>query len=501
MMRPEQELSQFWDDLLTGTETVGPLQELELADLIVELHQRAQGIVPSSGQVLQGRRQLLLLSESRPQVVSPITRQAMDEARRYQISTALRIAALVLICVGALGIVQLLGGVDQPDTETISAPVGDVLGYRTYLGDSSRSGVVTESGPTSNPIERWQFSFDASDSILAAPVTTDGMVFAGSDGGRVVALRADTGELVWSVELDGAVRATPVVMESRLIVPVSRSDGTSVIVALSLDSGDELWSATIQGSLLAPLAGMGGFVIAVANDGGVSAFDAGTGAEVWAMQLGGPILAAPAISDGRVVIASRDQAVTALDLATGETLWAFTDAAYPLWSAPMVSEGTVYLFNQPTANAGSTQNLDFENLSAALIALDLTSGRQVWKQEFDWAASSPPPSPVVIGETVNVFSIDRQWRSFDARTGTPVERGEQPEFGHTTYLIGNGVLYLGGRSSVLAAVEIDSMTSLWSIPVGATDHTRLGAPVVENGLVLVADDAGVLHAIGTEEAS
>ena len=390
--------------LSTELPDIRRVDEPDLADLIVELDRRAQQIVPSAGQVLRVKEQLHASSGLHTEDVRPSARRIVYAPAHRSWTNVWRIAAIVVLCVGALGAVQLLGRIDGEPFEQIQAPVGMSPGVPTYLGDSARSGVVSQQGPESNPVEQWSFAFGEGDAILADPVTSEGMVFAGSENGLVVGLQATTGERIWSVETGGAVRATPIVLSDLLIVPVSLRDGTSIVSALDRYTGEERWRADVQGTVFAPLAGIDGYLIVAANDGVVTALDSETGDYLWSAQLGGAILAAPAIADGSVVVASRDQSVSALDLASGEIRWEFVDAAFPLWAAPMVHGGTVYLFNQPVANAGSQQNLEFENLAASLIAIDLQSGTPRWRQDFDWAASSPPAPPIMIGPTLNVFS-------------------------------------------------------------------------------------------------
>ena len=108
--------------------------------------------------------------------------------------------------------------------------------------------------------------------IWTTPAVVDGVVYVGTNGGRLVAVSADTGAELWSKRLPGPLWSSPVVVDGVLLM------------------GD--------------------------CAGALHAYDVGTPgvepAELWSVQLGGCIEATPAVWEDRIYVGSRDGALYAL---------------------------------------------------------------------------------------------------------------------------------------------------------------------------------------------
>ncbi|HEU5084938.1 MAG TPA: PQQ-binding-like beta-propeller repeat protein [Acidimicrobiales bacterium] len=105
--------------------------------------------------------------------------------------------------------------------------------------------------------------------IWGTPAVVDGVVYAATNGGRLVALRADSGEELWSTRLPGPLWGSPVVVDGVLLI----GDCDGVLHALDL-----------------PRRGA-------------------QPTERWRVELGGCIEATPAVWDGRVLIGTRGGAL------------------------------------------------------------------------------------------------------------------------------------------------------------------------------------------------
>ncbi|BBE71282.1 PQQ-binding-like beta-propeller repeat protein [Oharaeibacter diazotrophicus] len=147
----------------------------------------------------------------------------------------------------------------------------------------------------------------------ASPVVHAGVVYATGVGGRLVALKADTGEVVWDQAIGSA--HTPVVSgEAVFLVDLSdrlvafdRTRGT-VLWATQLPSASGKRRVTWAGPLLA-----NGRLWAVSVDGKIASVDArdGSSGPVGAIGLEGAI--APIAVDGRIVVLGGDGRLTALN--------------------------------------------------------------------------------------------------------------------------------------------------------------------------------------------
>lgn len=122
----------------------------------------------------------------------------------------------------------------------------------------------------------------AIDSAIAVDSTRD-LVYVGTSGGKVHALRGGTGEPVWTAEVGQPLAGSPVLTDDTLFVVAE----TDVVAALDRDDGTVLWTyrrppseeITITGHAGLTLVGdtlIGGF-----NDGMVAGLRASDGSVLW----------------------------------------------------------------------------------------------------------------------------------------------------------------------------------------------------------------------------
>jgi hypothetical protein len=108
--------------------------------------------------------------------------------------------------------------------------------------------------------------------IWGTPAVVDGVVYVGTNGGRLVAVSATTGVELWSKRLPGPLWSSPTVIDGVLLM----GDCTGDFHAFALGQGGE------------------------------------EPEDLWSVSLGGCIEATPAVWDGRIYIGSRDGALYAL---------------------------------------------------------------------------------------------------------------------------------------------------------------------------------------------
>jgi outer membrane protein assembly factor BamB len=181
----------------------------------------------------------------------------------------------------------------------------------------------------------------------SSPLYDDGVVYIGSGDGKVHALGARDGRVLWTFGAGGRVRATAATDGNRIYV--GSFDG--VMYALDRAHGSLDWSFRTTGNADFPVGSIqsaaalaDGLVVFGSRDYNVYALDARTGKEVWRDQhkesWAAP--ATPAIRDGRVYVPSSDgHFIRCNDLKTGAAIWtAPTDAN--VFSAPAISGDYLY---------------------------------------------------------------------------------------------------------------------------------------------------------------
>ncbi|HEY8545873.1 MAG TPA: PQQ-binding-like beta-propeller repeat protein [Acidimicrobiales bacterium] len=154
--------------------------------------------------------------------------------------------------------------------------------------------IIQFQGPATGPV------LGADGSVL---YTTSGGT---TGGGRITALDAATGDVLWTGDLGATVGAPPALAEGRLYVP-TRDGDLLVFDAAGCGAATcaPLWAADGGTDLRVQPAVAGGVVYTGSEDGTVAAFPAdGCGAStcppLWSAAAGRPVVAAPIVSNARL---------------------------------------------------------------------------------------------------------------------------------------------------------------------------------------------------------
>ena len=116
------------------------------------------------------------------------------------------------------------------------------------------------------------------------PAVHQGMVIVAAGNGELLALQADSGQVVWRAEAGGALSAG-VGSDGRFSAVVTRSNEVVVF-----DSGRPLWRKRVPSSVVTPPLVAGERVFVMGVDRAVHAFDALDGRKLWTLQRPGEAL-------------------------------------------------------------------------------------------------------------------------------------------------------------------------------------------------------------------
>ena len=167
--------------------------------------------------------------------------------------------------------------------------------------------------------------------LNSAPTVDNGRVFVISDDNEIFALNSTTGEVLWSyqgiVETASMLTApAPAVIDDVVIAPFSSGE----LIALRVQNGGVLWQDSLSSTArLTPLASLNdisggpavadGYVIASAQSGVTTAFDLRTGQRVWSQPAGS--LSIPLIVGDVVYTATTTGQVAAMSKLDGKVHW------------------------------------------------------------------------------------------------------------------------------------------------------------------------------------
>jgi hypothetical protein len=196
-------------------------------------------------------------------------------------------------------------------------------------------------GNVSSLTRRWTQA--TGNGVESSPAVVDGVVYAGSDDGKVYALDAATGAVRWQLQTGGAVTSSPAVTSGAVYI----GSGDGKVYALNPATGAVLWETQTGGAVTSSPAVTSGAVYIGSGDGKVYALNPATGAVLWATLTGGSVASSPAVANGVVYVGSFDDNLYALNAATGAVEWTGATGA-SIDSSPAVASGVVYVGSADT---------------------------------------------------------------------------------------------------------------------------------------------------------
>jgi len=270
--------------------------------------------------------------------------------------------------------------------------------------------------------------------ILCRDACADAVGSAQSEGkGRVAALDARTGRVIWKRDLPSRTESTPLVVRDR--VYFGSENGT--VYALRKGSGSVDWTYEASDAVKSGLAYENGRVFFGDYAGSVSALRARDGKLAWTRTNVSPenFYGTPAIGFNRVYLSTTDGKVHALRL-NGNVDWRFSAGpggfiyASPALGKPPGLGPTVYIGAQ----------------DSRFYALDARSGRERWSKR---AAGKISGTATILGDHVYYSSLAaRMTYGVRARDGKEVFSRRQGAFNPA--IADEKRVYLIGYSTITA---------------------------------------------------
>jgi outer membrane protein assembly factor BamB len=304
------------------------------------------------------------------------------------------------------------------------------------------------------------------------PTVVGNVVHVGSGDGKLYALNALTGAVMWTLPTRGSIASSPAVVGG--VVYAGSGDGR--VFALNAGTGAVIWAAAVGVDVGSSPVVVDG-VVYVGGFGKVLALNAATGAVIWTAQTGDRVMDSPAVADGVVYVRALDGKAYALDAATGFTEWVTTIGGKPTFavpasiSAPVVANGMVYV-------AGPWDG--------KLYGLNAATGAVVWTATAGFTVGG---APAVTGGTV--YAVlgtgvgSNVLRALNAATGATIWQvgGGLTNVASTSPVVANGLLYTGTVSGRLDARNPNTGAVLWSDSTAIRSTRPYVSLVVANGAV------------------
>jgi len=331
----------------------------------------------------------------------------------------------------------------EPAEQTRPRNVVKEMPWPMYGYDAARTHVGSDF--RHRPPFRRLWSVETGDYIEFPPAVAEGRLFVANQRGRVMAIGAKRGHVLWQKQFPRCIAAgaavayglvyQPVMNEIPCAVRSNRERLRGFLLALDQETGRVRWRFDGPVVESSPLV-VGRLVIVGAWDHKLYAFDARTGKQRWAFDTGAEIDSSAAYGDGLVFIGTNAGEIIALSAFTGELRWRsssfsrFGSREY-FYATPTVAYGRVY-----AANTDGT-----------LYSFGAKTGNLLWAKEVGSYLYS---APAVWERRVYVGSYDGRFSALDAATGDIRWRWESPGAIHGAPTVLGGLVYFSSTSDGLA---------------------------------------------------
>jgi len=319
------------------------------------------------------------------------------------------------------------------------------------------------------------------------PAVADGVVYAASHDGEVIALTADKGRRLWRVKTKLQLGGGPAVGEG--IVALGSTKGE--LVALEAQTGKTRWQHQLSGEIIARPTVSNGLVFVRTVDGFLTALSEVDGSVRWSSDQPVPKLSlrgtsAPVVVDGLVYCGFDNGKLVAFDVASGDMAW---NTAI---SSPSGRTELDRLADVDSVAAVSGRDVFVAGYQGKVAMLDRESGQIWWSKEASSYRGVSIDDNVVYmtradGGVTALRRTDGQivWEQnalHQRGLTTPAQAGDD-------VIVGDFEGYLHWLSKTNGSVQARVKT----------DGERItNAPVVADGRIFVQTDAGKLIAFETK---
>jgi outer membrane protein assembly factor BamB len=247
----------------------------------------------------------------------------------------------------------------------------------------------------------WTFN-RASDRYIGSPMVYEGRVYAATGGNELFALSleeldrlgavekaddarrlAEVAAVEWEFIADHGIWSAPLVTAEMLYV-------TSLdhhVYALEIDSGEVVWTKELPGAMAGcPVLSEDGKTLYVGNfDYHLYALRAANGEELWSIAGENWVWGTPVLADDKLFFADLDGYLYAVDSETGEILWQ-EKVADAIRGGPVFDpeRGYLYVAGREESNPGGV------GTRGVVLALETESLKKVWEQPTAEAVYTSP---------------------------------------------------------------------------------------------------------------
>ncbi len=325
----------------------------------------------------------------------------------------------------------------------------------------------------------------AKDYLQLGPVAADGRLFTADAKGKVVALDAHNGRVIWRVNTKAPITSGPAVGQGLVVVGTADAQ----VIALNEQTGAVSWRVKVPNQVLAAPQISQNRIIITTISGKVCALSSQNGQILWTYDHTAPAMilrggSLPQVADNKVIVGFSDGKLAAFDLGDGHLIWQQT-IAVPQGAAPV--QQMVDIVADPVIANGVIYVATYQGKIAAVA---LQTGQINWLQ-----AISSYTGLVLGAQQVFVTDASGNVWAFARNNGQVLWTQHQLANRQLTapQLIGNTVVVADGEGYIHGLSTVDG--HLMARTLISKNKAILAAPVVVGNTVYVATQNGLVAGV------
>lgn len=388
------------------------------------------------------------------------------------------------------------------DIDVLAEPVmtdslvfqGTTEGYLYAVNLTGERNPLVEATWDHSAARRVAWKFKADGAVNTAVTLADGVVYFGSNGGTIYALKEHEGSEVWKTKVDqpepGARKqfTVPLYADGKLYV----GSANRQLYCLDAATGTIEWQVTLSDWIRSKPALTSEGILAATVDGKMACVSP-EGKVKWTKQISThQIYADLVVANDSVLVSDSDLWIRRVNT-LGEVLWkrslvnAFENEEGERIFTDFLSGGTYYQ-SKPTAADGKVY---FGNPAGFLFCADADTGEEIWKFEMGAAISVGP----AIGEG-KVFAGqqggERFFYAVDAQTGELAWKQTIPGgWVWGSAAVDDGMVYVPTVNGYCVCLDAKTGHIVWMYP---TAKSVPAEPAIDGNLVYFGSWSGSLYA-------
>ena len=386
---------------------------------------------------------------------------------------------------------------DPPETLISARPEkGD---WPMFQRDPLHTGLSSDYSTPNDIAIKWTFKIDTP--FYASPAVVGNKVYVSTGDERILALDADSGELIWEHFVTGPVNSSPAVAGDYVFAGLR--DGT--IIAIDKTNGTKIWEYETGSNIYSSPAVYQGVLYIGARDGTLHALDAKTGESRWIHLTRGRITSSPAVNREITAVMSQDSYLYMIDHATGKRRLDFRTSRGG--TSPTFHSNLIFIADEKGAIRAidwHKKEVPFEKgarrLRTQLYLLGLVDTLPPTKG-FVWGFQEKNESfigaPVIANEllyagSTNSKSGEGTLFALDKSNGSIIWTFETQSSITSPISASTNSIFVGDEFGILYSVDSASGKPQWTFQADAQISST---PVLANDMIYISTMRGTLYAL------